>query len=129
MPRVFILSRSAAFSRSFAALLFLFLPYLLSPCRVCKLGVGQKEKMRPSSERWARDQASLGRGKLERESVSDRGDYHWEPGWGKETLWRTVTSTSWRSDFWEDHLKFCLNLTLLILGLKSIIYNVNVQYH
>lgn len=44
------ISFSSLFSLSFSALLSLFLPLPLSPCRVCGLGVRQKEKRRPSSE-------------------------------------------------------------------------------
>lgn len=38
------------FSLSFSALFSLCLPLLLSPCRLCGLGVRQKKKRRPSSE-------------------------------------------------------------------------------
>lgn len=37
---------------------------------MCGLGVGQKEKMRPSTERWVGDQASLGMSKLESDAVN-----------------------------------------------------------
>lgn len=42
--------------------------------------------MRPSKERRATDQASLGKSKLVSEPVNDWGDYHWEPGLGERDI-------------------------------------------
>lgn len=119
MLQVFVLSWSP--SSAFLSFLLCFAFSLLPLSALALQDVWAWGKAR---ERWAGAQASLGKSKLESESANDRGGFHWEPGWRKETSWHTVTRTSRRSVCWEDCLEFPLNLTLLALGLKSIIYNV-----